>query len=87
MSTRTDRRVPASTYLIHYFGRGLVDEGRCYVVERFKALACGDIRRWPVETGRSKKDRGRSSPEVASLAVEIGTGRKDPKRKYYKAGD
>ena len=33
----------ASTFLTHFFGSGLADER--YVVERFKALAEGDIRR------------------------------------------
>ena len=32
----------ASTFLTRFFGSGLVDER--YVVERFKTLACGDIR-------------------------------------------
>ena len=32
----------ADTYLIHFFGTGLADER--YVVERFKAMADGDIR-------------------------------------------
>lgn len=36
-------RTTASTFLTHLFGSGLADER--YVVERFKALACGDIRR------------------------------------------
>ena len=36
-------RNTASTFLTHLFGSGLADER--YVVERFKALACGDIRR------------------------------------------
>ena len=36
-------RNTASTFLTHFFGSGLADER--YVVERFKALACGDIRR------------------------------------------
>ena len=34
----------ASTFLTHFFGSGLVDDR--YVVERFKALADGDIRPW-----------------------------------------
>ena len=37
----------ASTILTHVFGRGLADER--YVVERFRAMADGDIRRAPGE--------------------------------------
>ena len=33
----------ASTFLTHFFGSGLADER--YVVQQFKALADGDIRR------------------------------------------
>ena len=47
---------PASTFLIHLFGQGLADER--YVVERFQALADGDIRRWP-HRGRRAARRGR----------------------------
>ncbi len=47
MSKRMNRRTPATTFLIHFFGRGLVDEGRCYAVERFVSLSNGDIRRRP----------------------------------------
>lgn len=38
MSTRMNRRTPATTFLVHFFGRVLVDEGSCYAVERFVAL-------------------------------------------------
>ena len=34
MNTYTDTRAPATTFLVHFFGRGLVDEGHCYAVER-----------------------------------------------------
>ena len=57
----------ASTFLTHYFGRGLVDEDRRYAVERFKAMANGEIRRWPGEAPAAKNDRGRLKPEVAAL--------------------
>ena len=36
----------AATFLTHFFGPGLADDDR-YVVERFKAMADGDIRRCP----------------------------------------
>ena len=44
----------ASTILTHVFGRGLADER--YVVERFQAMADGDIRRAPAK-GRRKAKR------------------------------
>lgn len=49
MSKHTDRRVPAPTFVVHHFGCGLVDEGRTYAVERFRARADGDIGRWPLD--------------------------------------
>ena len=67
MSRHTDRRAPASTFLIHFFGRGLVDEGRCYAVERFTGLSNGDIRRRSAEGPQRKKARGRAKPEVATF--------------------
>ena len=67
MSTRMDRRAPATTFLVHFFGRGLVDEGRCYAVERFVSLSNGDIRHRPAEAPRPKKTRGRPKPEVATF--------------------
>ena len=51
------------TILTHLFGRGLEDDR--YVVERFQAMADGDIRRWPGEqpakkgvSGGAKVDHG-----------------------------
>ena len=67
MSRHTDRHDPASTFLIHFFGRGLVDEGRTYAVERFVGKSNGDIRRRPANGTRSKQTRGRSRPEVATF--------------------
>ncbi len=67
MSTRTDRRTPATTFLVHFFGRGLEDEGRRYAVERFVSLSNGDIRRRPADAAPSKKARGRPKPEVATF--------------------
>ena len=62
-------RVPgqASTFLTHYFGRGLVDEDRRYAVERFRAMSNGEIRRWAGEMPAGKNGRGRPKPEVASI--------------------
>jgi hypothetical protein len=67
MSTRTRNRAPATTFLVHFFGRGLVDEGRCYAVERFVSLSNGDIRRRLALAPRSNKARGRPQPEVATF--------------------
>ena len=67
MSRHTDRSTPASTFLVHFFGRGLVDEGRTYAVERFVGLTNGDIRRRPANGTRSKQTRRRSRPEVATF--------------------
>ena len=66
MSNSSGRRAPASTYLVHHFGRGLVDEGRSYAVERFRACADGDIRRWPLDAP-ARGRRRRSNPEVATF--------------------
>ena len=67
MSTSMDSRAPAATFLTHFFGGGLVDEGECYVVERFRAMSNGEIRRWPGEAPASGKARPRAKPEVAAL--------------------
>ena len=67
MSKHTGRRTPAPTYLVHHFGRGLVDEGRTYAVERYRARADGDIRRWPLDAPATANDRGRPTPEVATF--------------------
>ena len=67
MSTTTDARTPASTFLTHFFGGGLIDKGECYVVERFRALANGDIRRWPTDAPAGTNGNARPAPEVASV--------------------
>ncbi len=54
----------AATFLVHYFGGGLEHDDR-FVVERFRALACGDIR--PVQDGTaSAKGRRRTKRVVVS---------------------
>ena len=54
----------ANTFLVHYFGVGLDGDDR-FVVERFKALASGDIR--PVPDGAANaKGRRRSGRTVVS---------------------
>ena len=54
----------AATFLIHYFNGGLEGDDR-FVVERFRALACGDIH--PVQDGTaSAKGRRRTKRIVVS---------------------
>ena len=43
MSTARPIQRAASTYLVHFFGGGLQEEGR-YVVERYETAASGEIR-------------------------------------------
>ncbi len=45
----------ADTFLVHFFGTGLADEK--YVVERFKAMADGDIRPVRPEANGCRKTR------------------------------
>ena len=54
----------ASTILTHVFGRGLADER--YVVERFRAMADGDIRRAPGDAAPAK-GRRKAKRTIASL--------------------
>lgn len=67
MSSTTRRTGPAETYLVHFFGGGLVDKGECYAVERFKTHADGDIRRWPAGPSERTNGRARPVPEIASV--------------------
>ncbi len=55
----------ASTFLTHFFGGGLSDD--CYVVERFKALVNGDIRRCADEAPAAKKGRRKTKLATATL--------------------
>ncbi len=67
MSSTTPRTSPATTFLVHFFGGGLIDKGECYVVERFRSMSSGEIRRAPGEASRGKNGRGRVNPEIASV--------------------
>ena len=67
MSNTLDRRAPSATFLTHYFGGGLIDKGECYVVERYRSMSNGTIRRWPDNTPSGSNGRGRPTPEVASV--------------------
>ena len=66
MSKRTCTRTPASTYLVHHFGRGALDEGYNFAVERFRATSDGNLRRWPLDAP-SGNGRSRPKPEVATF--------------------
>lgn len=55
----------ADTFLVHFFGTGLADDR--YVVERFKAMVNGDIRRCPDEAPAKGKGRCTTNYFTASL--------------------
>ncbi len=55
----------ADTFLTHIFGRGL--EGDRYVVERFRAMADGDIRRCDAEGPVTAKRRRKAGRVTATL--------------------
>ena len=55
----------AATFLTHLFGQGLADDR--YVVEKFKALANGDIRRCPNEAPAAGKGRRKATFVTATL--------------------
>ena len=57
----------ASTILTHVFGRGLADER--YVVERYRAMADGDIRRAPGDAAPAKGRRKAKRTVVSLKAV------------------
>ena len=67
MSPTTRRDGPSTTYLTHFFGGGLLDEGECYAVERFRAHVNGDIRRWPCNASTRGNGFARPKPEVATV--------------------
>ena len=55
----------AGTFLTHFFGSGLADD--TYVVERFRAMIDGDIRRCADEPPEVKKGRRKTKYATASL--------------------
>ena len=61
----------AATFLLHFFGPGLADSR--YVVERFRTLADGDIRRCP--DAAPKRGRTRRVRAVTATLKEM---RPDP---------
>ena len=60
----------ASTYLIHLFGTGLADER--FVVEKFRALANGEIRPAEPEAAASKGRRAAMRPDRTEIIVCTG---------------
>ena len=56
----------AATFLTHFFGPGLADDDR-YVVERFKAMADGDIRRCPDAAPAAKSARRKAKAATVTL--------------------
>ena len=71
-------RTTASTFLTHLFGSGLADDR--YVVERFKALADGDIRRCageepaPTKNLGDRRDAFETMRDAAADAYRAETG-------------
>ena len=66
MSTARTIQPAASTYLVHFFGGGLEQEGR-YVVERYETAASGDIR--PLGTGKEGAGRRERRSTMSCRAV------------------
>ncbi len=64
----------AATFLVHYFGGGLDGDDR-FVVERYKALASGDIR--PVRDGAENAKRGRKRRRIVVSREEAEAMRPD----------
>ena len=64
----------ASTFLVHYFGGGLDGDDR-FVVERFRALACGDIR--PIRDGTENAKGGRKNKRTVVSRKEAEAMRPD----------
>ncbi len=54
----------ASTFLTHFFGSGLSDD--TYVIERFKAMVDGDIRRCADQPPATKKGRRKPTRATAT---------------------
>ena len=58
----------ADTFLVHFFGTGLADDR--YVVEKFRALASGDIVPAPAEALGAKGGRRVRRPVVSRREAE-----------------
>ena len=66
MSTARTIQRAASTYLVHFFGGGLQEEGR-YVVERYETAASGEIR--PLAADKESAGRRRRRATLSYRAV------------------
>ena len=66
MSTARTIQRAASTYLVHFFGGGLQEQGR-YVVERYETAASGEIR--PLGTGTEGAGLRERRTTMSSRAV------------------
>ena len=66
MSTARTIKRAASTYLVHFFGGGLQEEGR-YVVERYETAASGEIR--PLSTDNKGAGRRERRTTLSGRAV------------------
>ena len=64
----------AATFLVHYFGGGLDGDDR-FVVERFRALACGEIR--PVRDGAENAKGRRKGKRIVVSRKEAEAMRPD----------
>ena len=66
MSTARSTERAANTYLVHFFGGGLQEEGR-YVVERYETAASGEIR--PLGAGKEGAGRRERRTTLSGRAV------------------
>ena len=66
MSTARTIQRAASTYLVHFFGGGLQEQGR-YVVERYETAASGEIR--PLNDEKERAGRRRRRTTMSCRAV------------------
>ncbi len=64
----------ADTFLVHFFGGGLDDDDR-FVVERFRTLACGDIR--PVQPKAANAKGRRKAKRITASLKEVVAMRPD----------
>ena len=63
----------AATFLVHYFGTGLADDR--YVIEKFRALADGDIRPVRIEAPGAKGRRAKYATASLKAVKEMRPGR------------
>ena len=82
MQTVNAVRGNARTFLTHLFGAGLDDEDR-YVVERFRSMASGEIRRRPGDKAPAKGRReGKTQDRFRAHGEEAAPGARRDHRLY-----